>query len=41
MLHAELAWVRSLIGDLRAKKIMWSAEWLRKIATAFEGHAPV
>ncbi|MDN4593802.1 PadR family transcriptional regulator [Polycladomyces subterraneus] len=30
MLEAELQWVRSLIDDLRSKRITWSEEWLRQ-----------
>jgi DNA-binding PadR family transcriptional regulator len=30
MLTAELKWVRSLIDDLRSKRITWSEEWLRQ-----------
>ena len=26
--RAELAWVRSLVDDLRASRLTWSAEWL-------------
>lgn len=26
--HVELAWVRSLVADLRAGRLTWSAEWL-------------
>ena len=35
VLRGELKWVRSLIGDLRSKKITWSEAWLRKIAATF------
>ena len=35
-LHAaELSWVNSVVGDLRAQRITWTEEWLRQIATQF------
>src|SRR5579859_3988194 len=33
-LAAELAWVRSVVEDLRSGRLTWSAEWLREIAGA-------
>lgn len=33
--RAELAWLRGFVADLRAKKLTWSAEWLREIAKRF------
>jgi len=35
MARAELAWVRALLADLRAKKITWSEKYLREIAARF------
>lgn len=32
MLRAELGWVRGLVEDLRAKRLTWNQEWLRKLA---------
>ena len=32
MLHAELAWVRSIVDDLDAGRLTWSEEWLRSVA---------
>ena len=34
VLAAELAWVRSVIDDLREGRLTWSEEWLREIAAA-------
>jgi len=36
MLRAQLAWVRSLIDDLRTRKITWSRPWLRRVAAEFD-----
>jgi DNA-binding PadR family transcriptional regulator len=36
LLEAELAWVRSVIDDMRAGRLTWSEQWLREIATAFD-----
>jgi DNA-binding PadR family transcriptional regulator len=33
-LGAELAWVRSVVDDLRVGRLTWSEEWLRQIAAA-------
>jgi DNA-binding PadR family transcriptional regulator len=30
MVNAELAWVRSVVDDLRAGRLTWSEEWLRR-----------
>ncbi|HEY3726723.1 MAG TPA: PadR family transcriptional regulator [Solirubrobacteraceae bacterium] len=35
LLEAELAWLRGVIGDLRARRLDWSEQWLREIAEAF------
>ena len=35
VLEAQLAWVRGVIDDLRAKRLDWSEEWLREIEAAF------
>ena len=35
MLRAELDWLRTVIEDLKAKRLTWSEEWLREIAEAF------
>lgn len=32
---AELAWVQSVVADLRAGRITWSAEWLAEMAARF------
>jgi DNA-binding PadR family transcriptional regulator len=37
MLKAELNWVRKVIAELKAKKLTWTAQWLRKVAAGFEG----
>ncbi len=34
MLNAELAWVRCLVDDLRAGRLTWSEEWLRRFTEA-------
>jgi DNA-binding PadR family transcriptional regulator len=34
VLSAELAWIRSLIADLRGGRLTWSEQWLREIAAA-------
>jgi hypothetical protein len=39
MQRAELAWVRSLIAELRSGKITWSARWLRQMEAAFDTRA--
>jgi DNA-binding PadR family transcriptional regulator len=36
VLDAELAWIRSVVGDLREGRLTWSQEWLREIAASFE-----
>jgi DNA-binding PadR family transcriptional regulator len=36
LLESELAWLRGVITDLRAGRLTWSEEWLRKIAAAFQ-----
>jgi DNA-binding PadR family transcriptional regulator len=35
MLHAQLAWLRGVIADLREGRLTWSEEWLREIAATF------
>jgi DNA-binding PadR family transcriptional regulator len=35
LLQAQLGWVRGVVEDLRAGRLDWSEEWLRKIAGAF------
>jgi DNA-binding PadR family transcriptional regulator len=35
LLEAELAWLRGVIDDLRARRLDWSEQWLREIAAAF------
>ena len=35
VLEAELAWLRSVVEDLREGKLTWSEEWLREIAATF------
>lgn len=40
MLRAELEWVTSMIEDLRAKKLVWSREWLRKVEAKLVGAEP-
>jgi DNA-binding PadR family transcriptional regulator len=35
LLGAELAWVRSVVEDLLAGRLIWSDEWLREISAAF------
>jgi len=39
MLRAEIAWVISLIRDLRTRKLSWNAKWLREMAAKFEGRS--
>jgi hypothetical protein len=36
MLRTELAWVESVLAELRSGTIAWDAEWLRGVAAAFE-----
>lgn len=36
MMRAELAWVRALVEDIRAKRLTWSKKWIREIAAAME-----
>jgi DNA-binding PadR family transcriptional regulator len=40
LLEAELAWVRSIVDDLRAGRLAWSEAWLREVAAALEGPDP-
>jgi DNA-binding PadR family transcriptional regulator len=35
VLEAELAWLRSVIGDLHEGRLDWNEQWLREIAAAF------
>jgi DNA-binding PadR family transcriptional regulator len=35
MLEAQLAWVRGVTEDLRARRLDWSEEWLRETAAQF------
>jgi DNA-binding PadR family transcriptional regulator len=35
VLQAELAWVRSVVEDLRAGRLTWSEQWLRDLQAAF------
>ena len=35
IVQAELAWVRSVVDDLREGRLTWSEEWLRDVAAAF------
>jgi hypothetical protein len=35
VLEAQLSWLRSVIDDLRERRLDWSEEWLREIAAAF------
>jgi DNA-binding PadR family transcriptional regulator len=35
VLSAELAWLRSVISDLKKGRLTWSEEWLLEIAAAF------
>lgn len=35
VLDAQLAWLRSVIDDLRERRLDWSEQWLRKISAAF------
>jgi len=35
VLEAELAWLRSVIEDLRTGRLTWTEEWLREVAAAF------
>lgn len=34
--RAELAWLRSVLADLRAGRLTWSKEWIEEIAAAAE-----
>jgi DNA-binding PadR family transcriptional regulator len=36
--HAELAWLRGVIGDMAAGRLTWSEEWLMEIFSAFHPH---
>jgi DNA-binding PadR family transcriptional regulator len=38
VLHAEVAWLRAVVADLREGRLTWSEEWLREVALAF--HPP-
>jgi DNA-binding PadR family transcriptional regulator len=35
VLQAELRWLRGVVDDLRAGRLVWSEEWLSEIAAAF------
>jgi hypothetical protein len=35
MVRAEIDWLRSVIADLRARRLTWSEAWLRRIAAQF------
>jgi DNA-binding PadR family transcriptional regulator len=39
MRAAEVAWLASVVGDLKAKRLAWSAEWLSAVARQMEGAA--
>jgi hypothetical protein len=32
VVRAEVTWLRSVIGDLRARRLTWSEQWLQKVA---------
>ena len=36
---AELAWVNSVIAELRAGRLTWSAKWLAEMAAKFNSAA--